>query len=444
MSFKFPIGVATMQMSKSIILIFTSLILVVSCTPIKSPTQSQQTKTIDINEQSEIPEDRNKKNNLDNIQETINENLQDKELSKNITVLFSNKNKDQFKEQFINVLELGIFNKKFENVSFDIHFFNDIEELENIILRSQEKGKIFIGPIETEYTSTVKKHCDHGVIFFAFSSETTLAGECVYLINFFPKNELDQLFLSLNAEAKIALLYPENKYGYIINSLVDNSIILSDAVLVNRASYKNDLSNVRSAVKELGKYELRKYELDRQKKILSLKTDKQSKKRLKKLEKFKTTTDYDFTHILIADYGLNLLQVAPLLPYYDIDPNVVQFIGTGVLDDDNFFHEPSLQGTIFPGIEKNNRVDLLNQYEKIYKEKMLRISTLPYDLVGLLQYVYSKDLSFNQLIDLLNNPSIKFDGVDGKFYFKKNMIDRELDILKIFNGQANKIKLTKN
>ena len=60
-------------------------------------------------------------------------------------------------------------------------------------------------------------------------------------------------------------------------------------------------------------------------------------KRLKKLQRFKTTSDYDFTHILIADYGLNLLQVAPLLPYYDIDPQVVQFLSTGVIDDENFF-----------------------------------------------------------------------------------------------------------
>ena len=73
-----------------------------------------------------------------------------------------------------------------------------------------------------------------------------------------------------------------------------------------------------------------------------------------------------FTHILIADYGLNLLQVAPLLPYYDIDPQVVQFLSTGVIDDENFFLEPSLQGTIFPGIEKAKRLDLLLQYKEIY------------------------------------------------------------------------------
>ena len=166
-------------------------------------------------------------------------------------------------------------------------------------------------------------------------------------IKFFPKNELSQLLLYLNEDAKVALLYPENEYGYLINNFIDDLIFESPAVLVNRSSYRDDLSNVRESIKELGKYELRKYELNRQKQILSNKTDEKSKQRLKKLERFKTTSDYDFTHILIADYGLNLLQVAPLLPFYDIDPNIVQFMGTGVIDDKSFLRALSTRGN-FP------------------------------------------------------------------------------------------------
>ena len=175
------------------------------------------------------------------------------------------------------------------------------------------------------------------------------------------------------------------------------------------------------------------------KKILLTKNDQKSKTRLKKLEKFKTTSDYDFTHILIADYGLNLLQVAPLLPYYDIDPNVVQFLSTGVIDDENFFFEPSLQGTIFPGVEKTKRVDLIKQYEEIYEENFLRVSTLAYDLSGLLNYIFSKQISFEDLTNLLNNSQIKFDGVDGEFSFNDNIIERNLDTLQISKGIAKKL-----
>ena len=142
---------------------------------------------------------------------------------------------------------------------------------------------------------------------------------------------------------------------------------------------------------------MRKYELNRQKQILSSKKDEKSKKRLKKLERFKTTSDYDFTHILIADYGLNLLQVAPLLPYYDIDPNIVQFMGTGVIDDKTFFYEPSLQGAIFPGIPETRRINIINNYMEIYDDEFLRISTLPYDLMGLINFIYTKEYKFGDV-----------------------------------------------
>ena len=442
MSSKFPIGVAIIKIPLSVLSIIPLFIIISSCTPVHLSKQDKQL----INKDVEIKEDTisiNKDdlyNQKDNITEKkIEKNNNALPLIKEITLLLHSKNKENISNQFINVLELAIYNKSLEDIFFEIKYFDNEAELKKIINTSKKEGKIFIGPIESGYTKVVKEFCKNQMIFFSFSSDTSLAGECIFLLNFFPKNELEQLLNSLPKESKIAVLYPENNYGYMINVLIDDAVNKSDSILVNRASYKNDLSNVRDSIKELGKYELRKYELNRQKQLLLIKDDDQSRKRLKKLEKFKTTSDYDFTHILIADYGLNLLQVAPLLPYYDIDPNVVQFIATGVIDDEVFFLEPSLQGAIFPGIEKYKRIDLLNQYREIYEENLLRISTLPYDLVGLLNYIYSKQLDYNQFLDLLNNSTVKFDGVDGEFYFKDNMIERKLDILKILNGNAKKI-----
>ena len=89
----------------------------------------------------------------------------------------------------------------------------------------------------------------------------------MYLINFFPEDDLIALFNHFPEGSRIALLFPENAYGYYINYIIDPIAVESSSLIVNRASYKEDLTNAREAIKELSKYELRKYELERQKKI---------------------------------------------------------------------------------------------------------------------------------------------------------------------------------
>ena len=409
-----------------------------SCTPVN--LSKQDPKIFQENTPQKKQIDDKPKNNIVEKKEYQEEiTLNNTKLHNTIVALFAKDDDLKLTNQFLNTYELGIYNLGIKNVDLKIEYFENDKDLKNIIENNVLEGRIFLGPIQSKYTKNLNYYCKNDVIFFSFSSESSLAKDCIYLINFFPKNELTQLLQYLNEDAKVALLYPENEYGYLINNFIDDLIFESPAVLVNRSSYQDDLSNVREAIKELGKYELRKYELNRQKQILSNKGDLKSKQRLKKLERFKTTSDYDFTHVLIADYGLNLLQVAPLLPFYDIDPNIVQFMGTGVIDDKSFFYEPSLQGTIFPGIPESSRKNLITEYLQIYEEEFLRISTLPYDLIGLINFIYSKEFKFDEVIDLLNNPNTQFEGIDGNFNFKNNIIERDLDILSIRNGDAIKI-----
>ncbi len=438
MSSKLPIGVATIERPLIILSIIYILIFIISCTPVnlsKQDTKNTQEKTIS----EKLIENKSEKKVIEkkeSKQDKQNKILDNIVLDKTIIALFAKDDDKKTTKQFLNTYELGIYNLAVNDIIIQIEFFETENDLKKIIENNLLPGKIFLGPIQSKYSKILNNYCADEVIFFSYSSQSSLAKDCIYLINFFPQNELSQLMLYLNEDAKVALLYPENEYGYLVNSFIDEIIFESRAILVNRSSYKDDLSNVRESIKELGKYELRKYELNRQKQILFSKKDEKSKKRLKKLERFKTTSDYDFTHVLIADYGLNLLQVAPLLPFYDIDPNIVQFMGTGVIDDKSFFYEPSLQGTIFPGIPEKRRINLINNYVEMYDEDFLRISTLPYDLIGLINFIYSKKYNLGDLLKLLNNPNKKFDGVDGNFYFKNNIIERDLDILKINNGKS--------
>jgi len=365
--------------------------------------------------------------------------LPDKILQNNITIILSKKDSPEIVNQFINIIELAVYQKKIQNISFSIELYENKNELSDFLTNQNLAGKIFIGPLNSADSQLLHQFCSKGAVFFSFSSITNLAKNCVFLINFFPENELKTIFNFFPNNSKVALLYPENEYGFGINSIIDNVADQSNSIIINRASYNEDLTNAPEAIKELGKYELRKYELNRQKRILATKKDKDSKKRLIKLEKFQTTKDFDFTHIIIADYGLRLLQVAPLLPYYDIDPNVVRFVGTGVWDDEVFYDEPSLSGSIYPGIELKKRQQLNDDYYALYEKKLLRISTLPYDLVGLLDYLINNDYTTSTLYKTLQDNNIRFAGVDGNFNFSNNRIQRDLQVLQIKDGEANVI-----
>jgi len=342
-------------------------------------------------------------------------------------------------ENLINSFELSIYKKNIENVKININKYSNINDLEILLKTKSKPGKIFIGTFNSEATKVVKNYCDKGIIFFSFVANKDLAEDCVYLINFFPEDDLIALFDYFPNESKIALLFPENYYGYNINKVIDFIAAKSKSLIINRASYSEDLSNARSAIKELGKYELRKYELQRQKKILETKNDEISKRALKKIEKFETIGDVEFTHLILPDYSIRLLEIAPLLPFYDVDPNKVQFVGTGVWDDNIFFDEPSLQGAIFSGIEESKRANFFDDYLKIYNKKPIRTATIPYDLIALLSYFITKEMTLGEAYDFMNNDKIKFDGIDGRFFFLNNIIFRELDILKISNGEAKKL-----
>ena len=421
------------------------IIFLYSCSPAnykfyKQTTPADNEKTIDKETKKEkIDTAISQKQPELKIKPTINKAFLSTKIKESVTFIASTQDDEYIINQFVNVIELAVYEKNFKKLKFEIQYYKNQSELKSFLDKTNKKGKVFIGPVNSLDTELVNKYCNEGSIFFSFSSNKKLANECTYLVNFFPENELKEVFEFFPNNSKVAVLYPENNYGYSINNIVDSIADDSSSIIVNRASYRDDMTNVREAIKELGKYELRKYELNRQKKILANKKDDQSKKRLQKLERFKTTKDLDFTHVIIADYGIRLLQVVPLLPYYDIDPNLITFVGTGVWDDSAFFYEPSLQGSIFPGIEEKKRKDLFDSYSKIYEKKLLRISTLPYDLIGLISYAINQNFTLQDFYNLLNNKNSRFTGIDGEFYFNNSIIERDLDILKITNGYAYKV-----
>jgi len=357
-----------------------------------------------------------------------------------VEVLLPKDKNEIITKNFLNAFELSLFKKNSLNIEFNINTYKNKKELNDIIDKTKKPGKIYVGPISSDDSKDINRWCSSGVIFFSFASDRSIGSDCVYLINFFPEDEINALFDFFSLDSKIALLYPENEYGNYINSIIDQIAIKNNIIIVNKVSYKEDLTNARNSIKKLSKYEDRRKELERQKKLLEGKNDEISIRALKKIKKFETIGELDFTHIILPDYNVRLLEIAPLLPFYDIDPNKIQFVGTGVWDDGIFFDEPSLQGAIFPGINLEKRKIFMDEYSNVFNLRPIRTITIIHDLVGILDYIYLKNLNLEETFDLLNNPQVSFEGLDGFFKFKNNLVTRELEILKIKKGTANSVR----
>ena len=436
MSSRFPMGVDTIYKPAFSLFIILTYLFIVSCSPVNDY----------LNKEANLEKDAAKSTTdllvepIAQKSKKINKSPEFKNRTSNeIEIILPDFVNPEITNSLINAFELSVYKKEITNISLNINKYDTLNDLDKILSLKIKPGKIFVGTLNSEAAKVVKKNCDKGIIFFSFAADKNLANDCVYLVNFFPEDDLTALFNFFPEDSKITLLFPENYYGYNINNIIDPIASKSNALLINRASYKEDLTNAREAIKELGKYELRKYELNRQKKILKQTNDEASLAALEKIKKFETIGEVDFTHIILPDYSIRLLEIAPLLPFYDVDPDKVQFVGTGVWDDEVFFDEPSLQGAIFSGIEESKRKDFFDDYEYVYKEKPIRTATIPYDLTGIISYIIDKKMNIEEVYNFLDNGEIKFDGIDGKFYFVNKIIFRELDILQIFDGEAKKL-----
>ena len=279
---------------------------------------------------------------------------------------------ENISNNLINSFELSIYKKEIKNIQLNINKYYNLEELEKILDEKPISGKVFIGTFDSESTKLIKTYCNKGIILFSFAVDKNLSGECVFLINFFPRDDLESFLIIFLMDLRLRCSIQKIFMDSHINEIIDDIASKSKSIIVARASYKEDLSDAREAIKQLGKYELRKNELERQKEILKNKNDEISIKALKKIEKFETAGNVDFTHLILPDYSIRLLEIAPLLPFYDIDPQKVQFVGTGVWDDRAFFTEPTLQGAIFSGIEEIHRDEFFSDYTYIYNERPLK------------------------------------------------------------------------
>jgi len=378
-----------------------------------------------------------------NIDETENTSLNEKkEIIKDLKIgmlLPLSGEKSKVGKSLLRASQLSLNKTNNKNIKL---FVKDTEDPYKNIISSYyeligEDVDIILGPLFSENIKLIAPIAlDDKTIMITLSNNTEIKNKNIFISGLTPENEITEVLKYAISKGgnKFGVILPDNRYGLRSKELIENKSQISKIVL-----YDPKEPDFYQVVKEVANYEKRKFELE--KKLQELKSIKtvESEKLYKILKNQDTLGSLDFDSLYIgAENVKHLSMLASILPYYDVDPKEVLYIGNSLWSHNIALKEPALEKGIFSNIDQINYEDFANDYYKTFNEKPHKISSIAYDLIGLMSS-FQKN---NQEINFDNMTSKNgFVGTNGLFRFKKDGdIERLLPIFQIKNQQIKMVK----
>lgn len=304
----------------------------------------------------------------------------------------------------------------------------------------EEGVDLILGPLFAEGVNAVAADARaHGVTVVAFSTDRSVASEGVYLLGHTPRTQIRRVFAhaASNGHRRIALLAPETRYGAAVADEAWAAAALMGLSLTRVRTYAPDGSDAAAVVRDLAEYDRRAQALKDERRTLARQNDAAARRRLKRLQTLDTLGELPFDALLLADGGARLRQVAPLLPYYDIDPAEVRVLGTGLWEEPATLGEPALAGGWFAGPDPTARRTFEARYQRVFGAPPGAIATLAYDATALAAALARAGASFGP--QAIGNRG-GFVGADGLFRFdEEGIAERGLAVFEVVGGGRTRV-----
>jgi len=301
--------------------------------------------------------------------------------------------------------------------------------------RAQADGvRLVLGPLFAEAVtgaSTVTRAA--GIPMFAFSNDSIVAGDGVYAAGFAPDAQIDRLvtFAAHRGLGRFAALAPDDGFGSRMSAILSDVVARRGGTVSAGAFYPGDVDALTDTVRTLARYDERVRALEEEKMLLADRDDAFSKRALERLETRDTLGEVGFDALMLPVGGDEVLQVAPLLAFFDIDPLRVKLLGTWVWDDPALGKEPAMLGAWFVAPPPEARRHFVARFEEVYGRTPDRLSTLAYDAVALAVVLARGEGADPYTAVRLENPA-GFAGVDGIFRLNDTgTVERGLAVLEV-------------
>jgi branched-chain amino acid transport system substrate-binding protein len=273
-----------------------------------------------------------------------------------------------------------------------------------------------------------------GVNLIAFSNSRDVARPGAYLMGFLPSAEVKRIVDYARAQGlkRFAALIPSSPYGTLALQTFQKAVTDDGGKLVKIEIYPRDTSGLDEFVRRLADYDAREKLLaDDKADLKRYGDDDLAKDAMAALNQRETLGDVDFDAVFIPEGGIVLRALAPLLPYYDIDPERIRLLGTGLWDDVNVAREPAMIGGWFAAPEPAAAKIFASRFANVFGASPPRLASLGYDAMALAATL-SKDPPNRRFSAAAITDPNGFKGVDGVIRFNPDgTSDRGLAVLEV-------------
>ena len=360
------------------------------------------------------------------------------------TYVFSNENNNE------NHLKIGVlapFSGEFKDlgetvlysVNLAIHNINDRSirifpkdsgsNKEKIIKSCREfrdEGiKIIIGPIDSSFISELNEFDD--LIFLSLSNINTILRSNIIMMGINLESQLLAInkFIKKSDKKKTLILYPNNDFS----KHVEKNLNIINSSSKKLFKYSNDPKKLTSQIEKITNYKQRKRNLETRIKQLEKSDLNKDLKELNLLKQRHTLGKVNFDSIIIIDFGNGLKSVLTSLAYTDVLEKDVLIIAANQWFDESILKETSINNFYFPSINLKNLREFQMNFFQTYNFRPNEIALLSYDSVGLIYYIWKKNIKINSTKDFNLKKEIK--GKIGEFKIVNNKVIQNLSIYEL-------------
>ena len=349
-------------------------------------------------------------------------------------------------DAMFNAAQMALFDSGMRSLVLSLHDTQGTAKGAALATREALAGgaQLILGPLfSTSVTAAAPYLRGRKVAALAFSNNIDVLEENIWLMGFLPEQNIDHIVGTAIAQGltRFAALVPEGDFGVRTLAALNDSLALYGGTLVDAQNYPPDGKAMFEPVRQLARFDRRKQTHEAEMQRLKAEArrlvpeataddeiftalEARAPELVSAYEALKlseTLGEIPYDVVFIPEGGLNLRNLAPLLPYFDIDPKLVKFVGTGLWDDPTLAKEPPLHGAWYAAPDARNYRIFATRYKQFFNAVPPRLAGLAYDGVALAAQLHIMNGGSNKPFerDLLTDPN-GFVGVDGIFRFLPN------------------------